>query len=109
MADYGKTLMRLLPREYKKGDVIEVRALLVHPNHNGRRKLAEGGYIARHFVHSIDVFYGDTNVLSIRASTSLSQNPYFTFKLKAEKPAPLRIEYVDSKGERFSQTAEVQV
>ena len=108
MAEFGKTLMRI-PQGIKQGDVIEVRALLYHPNHNGRRKLAEGGFIAQHYIHSIDVFYGDAPVLSIRSGTSLSQNPYFTFKLKVDKPAPVRVEYVDSKGQHFSHSIDVKV
>ena len=108
MAEYGKTLMRI-PRDMKKGDVIEVRSLLIHPNHNGRKKLAEGGYIAQHYVHSIDVFFGDAPVLSIRSGTSLSQNPYFTFKLRVDHSGPLRVEWVDSKGQHFTHSLDVKV
>jgi sulfur-oxidizing protein SoxZ len=108
MAETGKTLMRL-PREYAKGDVIEVRTMLIHPNHNGRRELPEGGYIAEHYVRKIEVFYGETRVLAAHTSSALSQNPYFTFRLKVDQAAPLRVEWEDTKGQRYSHTEQVRV
>jgi sulfur-oxidizing protein SoxZ len=109
MPEIGKTLMRL-PRDYAKGEVIEVKTMIIHPNHNGRRQSPEGGgYIAAYYVRSIDVYYGEVRVTSVRASAGLSQNPYFTFHLKADRSAPLRVEWEDSKGQRFSHTVEVRV
>lgn len=109
MADLGKTLMRL-PREYAKGDVIEVKTMVFHPNHNGRREDPETGkFIAEWYIRSINVFYGDEKVLAVQTSSALSQNPYFAFRLKAARSAPLRVEWEDSKGERYTHTADVKV
>ena len=108
MPEIGKTLMRL-PREYAKGDLIEVKTMLIHPNHNGRVALPGGGYIAEYYVRKIEVFYGDARVLTLHASAALSQNPYFTFMLKADRSAPLKVEWEDTKGERYSHTEVVRV
>jgi len=109
MADVGKTLMRL-PREYKRGDVIEVKTMVFHPNDNGRRQDPEtGNYIAEWYIRSIQVFYGDEKVMSVQTSSAVSQNPYFTFQLKAERSAALRVEWEDSQGERYTHSLDVSV
>jgi sulfur-oxidizing protein SoxZ len=109
MADTGKTLMRL-PREYAKGDLIEVKTMVFHPNDNGRKQDPETGqYIAEWYIRSITVLYGDEKVMTVNTSSAISQNPYFTFQLNAVRSAPLRVEWEDSKGGRYTQTADVQV
>ena len=108
MAAFGKTLMRL-PRSYSKGEVIEVKTMVIHPNHNGRRAAAEGLYYAEYYVVAIDVFYGETQLMKLRPSSALSENPYFTFMLKAVRAAPVRVVWTDSKGLQFEHSLDVNV
>ena len=104
----GRPAIRL-PREYKKGEVIEVKTRLNHPNHNGRRKYMDQGYIPAHYVTSIEAFYGDERLLSIECSGAIAQNPYFVFAMRATHSAPLKVVWKDTKGRTFEQTADVKV
>ncbi len=108
MASRGKTAIRL-PRKYEKDDVIEVKTRIIHPNDNGRRKYKDDGYIPEYYIWKIDVYYGDDPLLSMNASGALSQNPYFTFTMKATHSAPLRVEWVDTTGERYTEVTNVEV
>lgn len=109
MLKIGRRAVRLPRQEYAKDDVIEVKTRIIHPNHNGRHKYEDKGYIARHFIHVIEVYYGDQRLISVDASAGLSQNPYFTFTLKATHSAPLRVVWKDTNGEEYTETVEIRV
>ena len=108
MASRRKTAIRL-PRKYAKDEVIEVKTRIIHPNHNGRRAYKDQGYIAEYYVWKIEIFYGDEPIIAINASAALSQNPYFTFALKATRSAPLRVVWVDTQGDQYSDSVDVVV
>lgn len=109
MLKIGRRAVRLPRQAYAKDDVIEVKTRIIHPNHNGRHKYEDQGYIARHFIHAIEVYYGDQRLISVDASAGLSQNPYFTFVLKATHSAPLRVVWKDTNGEEYTETVEIRV
>jgi sulfur-oxidizing protein SoxZ len=109
MMKTGRRAVRLPRQGYGKDDVIEVKTRIIHPNHNGRHKYEDKGYIARHFINVIEVYYGDQRIISMDASAGLSQNPYFTFALKATHTAPLRVVWKDTSGEEYSETVDIRV
>ena len=109
MLKIGRRAVRLPRQEYAKDDVIEVKTRIIHPNHNGRHKYEDKGYVARHFIDVIEVYYGDQLIISMDASAGLSQNPYFTFALKATHTAPLRVVWKDTHGEEYTETVEIRV
>ena len=47
MMKTGRRAVRLPRQEFGKDDVIEVKTRIIHPNHNGRHKFEDKGYIAR--------------------------------------------------------------
>ena len=109
MLKIGRRAVRLPRHEYSKDDVIEVKTRIIHPNHNGRHKYEDKGYIARHFINSIDVYFDDQLIISVDASAGLSQNPYFTFALKATHSAPLRVVWKDTNGEEYAEIVDIRV
>ena len=109
MMKTGRRAVRLPRQEFGKDDVIEVKTRIIHPNHNGRHKYEDKGYIGRHFVNVIEVYYGEQRLISLDASAGLSQNPYFTFALKATHSAPLRVVWKDTNGEEYSETVDIVV
>ena len=109
MLKIGRRAVRLPRHEYLKDDVIEVKTRIIHPNHNGRHKYGDKGYIARHFVDVIEVYYGEQRIIAMDASAGLSQNPYFTFALKATHSAPLRVIWKDTNGEEYDETVDIRV
>ena len=109
MPNLGKTAVRL-PRGYAKGDIVEVKTRILHPNHNGRRRVPDTDlYIAEYYVNRIDVFYGGERVVGIDTSGAIAQNPYFTFTMRLTHSAPLRVVWKDTKGKVFEDTVEVRV
>ena len=109
MLRIGRRAVRLPRHEYRKDDVIEVKTRIIHPNHNGRHQYENKGYIARHFINLIEVYYGDERIISVDASAGLSQNPYFTFSLKATRSAPLLVIWKDTRGEEYTESVDIRV
>lgn len=108
MAKTGSVAIRL-PRKYKKDEVVEVKTRIIHPNDNGRRKYRDEGYIAEFYVWKIEVHYGEDLMISMNSSSALSQNPYFTFSLKLTRAAPIRVDWFDTDGQKYTKTVDVEV
>lgn len=108
MASRRKTAIRL-PRKYAKDEIIEVKTRIIHPNHNGRRAYKDQGFIAEYYIWKVQVFYGDEPIITINTSSALSQNPYFTFTIKATRSAPLRVVWDDTRGDQYTESVDVVV
>ncbi len=93
-------LIKVKPRRYKKGDIIRVDSVIMHPMYNGLIKDKKTGKpIPPHYITDVEVYYGDQLVTKIDVNASVSANPYFSFNLKVDKEAPLKMVWKDNKGE----------
>ena len=108
MAKIGKSSVRIYPRTYKAGDMVEVKSRIIHPQHNGRFKNDEGEYIPLYFITEISAFYEKEKIFKVIASPGLSINPFFNFSMEIVKSAPLKMEWKDNKGEIFSKTIQIK-
>ena len=84
-----------------KGDIADVRVLMVHPMETGQRKDAEGRLVPAHFIQEVSVRLNGKSVLEGQISQAVSRNPVFSFRLKGVKPGDrLEIAWLDNRGER---------
>jgi len=90
-----------------KGDVAEVRVLMVHPMETGQRKDAAGNLVPTHFIQEVQVRVNGKLALEGQISQAVSRNPVFSFRLKGVKAGDrLEIAWLDNRGERSqSETA----
>jgi sulfur-oxidizing protein SoxZ len=88
-------------RAVAKGDVADVRVLMVHPMETGQRKDSSGAIIPLHFIQEVNVSVNGKPVLTGQISQAVSRNPVFSFRLKGVKAGDkLEIAWLDNKGER---------
>ena len=107
MAEIGKIMIKV-PSAIKKGDVIPVKAMVVHPMETGQRKDSKtGNLIPEHYINDVKVYYGSDMVTSMEWGIAVSTNPFITFYLRADKAAPLKVMYKDNKGATFEKTVQV--
>jgi sulfur-oxidizing protein SoxZ len=108
MAEVGRVSIRL-PSTIKQGDVIRVRTLVIHPMELVQRdkqgKIVPKNY---HFIHTMTVNYGGKEVLRAETTQAVSQNPLFTFPLKAERPGQLTVTFADTTGKSYEGSAEIK-
>ena len=84
-----------------KGDIADVRVLMVHPMETGQRKDVSGSIVPTHFIQEVTVKVNGKFMLEGQISQAVSRNPVFSFRLKGVKAGDkLEIAWLDSKGER---------
>jgi|SRR5688572_11711204 sulfur-oxidizing protein SoxZ len=84
-----------------KGDIADVRVLMVHPMETGQRKDASGKLLPLHFIQEVSVSVNGKVVLEGQISQAVSRNPVFSFRLKGVKAGDkLEIAWLDNRGER---------
>ncbi len=108
MAEVGRVSIRL-PSTIKQGDVIRVRTLVIHPMDLVQRD-KQGKIVPRNynFIHTMTVNYGGKEVLRAETTQAISQNPLFTFPLKAERPGKLTVTFADTMGNSYEGSAEIK-
>jgi sulfur-oxidizing protein SoxZ len=84
-----------------KGDLAEVRVLMVHPMETGQRKDTSGNLVPMHFIQEVQVRVNGKLALEGQISQGVSRNPVFSFRLKGVKAGDkLEIAWLDNRGER---------
>jgi thiosulfate oxidation carrier complex protein SoxZ len=108
MSDIGKVRIRV-PSSIKPGDVVKVRALVIHPMERIERD-AQGKIIDKkyNFIDKVTVTYLGKGVLSFDTTQSISENPFFSFAFKATDPGPLKIVFSDTSGGKYEGSADIK-
>jgi sulfur-oxidizing protein SoxZ len=104
--DVGRIKIRV-PGTIRKGEVIPVMALVIHPMETGLRKTKAGKVIPAYYINDVDIYYGNERVTHCDWSWAISANPFISFYLKADKSAPLRIVYKDNKGGVYQKSVQI--
>jgi sulfur-oxidizing protein SoxZ len=107
-SDIGKVRLRL-PATIKPGDVVKVRALVIHPMERIERdkqgKIVEKRY---NYIRQVIVTYLGKTVATFDTTQSVSENPFFSFTVRATDPGPLKVLFVDTTGGRYEGTADIR-
>ena len=91
-----------------KGDVADVRVLMVHPMETGQRKDTGGNLVPVHFIQEVQVLVNGKLALEGQISQAVSRNPVFSFRLKGVKAGDkLEIAWLDNRGERSRSDAAI--
>jgi sulfur-oxidizing protein SoxZ len=91
-----------------KGDLVEVRVLMVHPMETGQRKDSSGNLVPMHFIQEVSVRLNGKPVLEGQISQAVSRNPVFSFRLKGAKAGDkVDIAWLDNRGERSQADATI--
>ena len=98
MATAVKPRIKLDKKEAKKGDIVEVKALVAHIMETGQRKDAQGNTIPRKILKKFTCTVAGKQVFAADFETAISANPYIQFKFKAEQSGPVVLTWTDDDG-----------
>ncbi|HYS59850.1 MAG TPA: thiosulfate oxidation carrier complex protein SoxZ [Gemmatimonadales bacterium] len=98
----------LVPTGIRRGDVIDVRALVEHPMATGLFRDASGNPIPAYFINDVSVTYGDREAAHFVWSSGISRDPFVEFSLRADREAPLTFTWKDNKGGVFQQSVDIR-
>ncbi len=96
-----KPRIKLDKKEAKKGDIIEVKALVSHIMETGQRKDSKGAVIPRKILNKFTCTVNGKEVFSADFEPAVSANPYIQFKFKAEESGPVVLTWVDDDGSKI--------
>jgi hypothetical protein len=68
-------------------------------------KLIERNY---NYINKVVVTYLGKTVVTFETTQSVSENPFFSFAVRATDPGPLKITFTDTAGGRYEGSADVK-
>jgi sulfur-oxidizing protein SoxZ len=93
-----KPRIKLDKKDAKKGDIIEVKALVSHIMETGQRKDRDGKVIPRKILNKFTCTVNGKEVFSADFEPAVSANPYIQFKFKATESGPVVLTWFDDDG-----------
>lgn len=97
----GRALIHM-PATARRGEVMEIRALIAHPMETGYRPGADGKLLARDIIVSFICRYNGETVFEALLHPAISANPYLAFHTLATDSGTLEFSWSGDHG--FSQT-----
>jgi len=97
----ARTLLNV-PKAARKGEVIEIRALIAHPMETGFRPGADGKVQPRDIIRRFACRYNGEQVFAAELFSAISANPYVAFHTLATETGTLEFEWQGDNG--FAQT-----
>jgi sulfur-oxidizing protein SoxZ len=96
-----KPRIKLDKKEARKGDLVEVKALVSHIMETGQRKDPQGNTIPRKILNRFSCTVNGKEVFSADFEPAVSANPYIQFKFKATESGPVVLTWIDDDGSKI--------
>jgi sulfur-oxidizing protein SoxZ len=87
-----------LPKEAKKGEVIEIKTLIAHVMETGLRKDQDGKIIPRKIINKFTCEFNGKPVFSVDIEPAVAANPYMQFTAKVEESGTFKFTWIDDDG-----------
>lgn len=87
-----------LPKQAKKGEVIEIKTLMPHIMESGQRKDAAGKTIPRKIINKFVCEFNGKPVFSANLEPAIAANPYLQFFAKVEESGTFKFSWTDDDG-----------
>ena len=98
-----------IPKEVKKGEVIEIKTLLPHVMESGQRKDKDGKTIPRKIIKQFVCTFNGKQVFKSDWLPGISANPYMAFFAKVNESGTFEFAWHDDDGSVYKATSKVEV
>ncbi len=88
-----------VPATAAQGDIVEIRAMIMHPMDNGFTYTTQGTVVPVNIVTDFTCTYLGEEVVHVRLEPGISANPYFSFRLRAVRTGKVEFAWLDQDGE----------
>jgi sulfur-oxidizing protein SoxZ len=96
-----------VPRQAKRGDVIEIRTLVSHVMESGFRRTAAGDLIPRNIITSFTCRYNGEEIFRADLFPAIAANPFLSFFTVAKESGKFEFEWIGDEG--FSEIASASI
>ena len=104
----ARALLRV-PQRARRGEVIEIRALISHIMETGFRHSERGASIARDIITTFRCTYNGAEIFRARFYPAIAANPFITFTTIATESGTLRFEWSGDNEFTASESAAITV
>jgi sulfur-oxidizing protein SoxZ len=87
-----------IPKEAKKGELIEIKTLMPHIMETGQRKDKDGKPIPRKIINTFKCEFNGKPVFSASLDSAVAANPYMQFFAKVEESGTFKFSWTDDDG-----------
>jgi len=98
MVQANRPRIRLDKKSAKKGDLVEVKALVTHDMESGQRRDGAGKVIPRKILNKFICTVNGKEVFSADFEPAVAANPYIQFKFRAQESGPVVLTWIDDDG-----------
>jgi sulfur-oxidizing protein SoxZ len=96
-----------VPAKAKRGDIIEIKALMSHIMETGFRRTATGELVPRNIITSFSCTYNGTEVFRADLFPAIAANPFIAFSTIAMESGTFDFNWIGDLG--FSETASASI
>ena len=87
-----------VPKEAKKGEVIEIKTLIAHIMESGQRKDREGKVIPRKIINKFTCEFNGKPVFTADLEPAIAANPYLQFFAQVNESGTFKFSWTDDDG-----------
>jgi sulfur-oxidizing protein SoxZ len=98
-----------VPPTAKRGQVIEIKALISHPMETGYRTGPDGSLVPRDIIQRFACTYNGEEIFSVDLFPAIAANPFFSFTTVATETGLLAFRWLDDHGQAQLETAKITV
>jgi sulfur-oxidizing protein SoxZ len=98
-----------VPTKVKRGDIVEIKALIAHPMETGYRHDIKGEPIPRDIIKSFVCSYNGEDVFRADLFPAVAANPFIAFNVVASESGVLTFSWTDDHGQTEMRTAPITV
>jgi sulfur-oxidizing protein SoxZ len=98
-----------MPRQAKRGEIVEIKTLAQHPMETGFRRTQTGELIPRDIIRTFTCTYNGTEVYRVDLHPAIAANPLIAFTTVATETGTLSFQWVGDNGYSVTETAAIRV
>jgi sulfur-oxidizing protein SoxZ len=98
-----------VPPRARRGEVIEIKALVSHPMETGYRRTQLGAPIPRDIIRTFTCAYNGTEVFRADLHPAIAANPFFAFTTVAVESGTLTFRWAGDNGFSMTESARITV
>lgn len=98
-----------VPKTAKRGDIVDIRAMIAHPMETGYRMGPNGVAIPRRIITRFVCTYAGEEVFAAEFFPAVSANPFVSFSLVAAESGTVGFAWTDDTGQTETASAKIVV
>ena len=97
------------PKAAKRGDVVEIKALIMHPMETGFRPGPNGRIIPRNIIERFTATWNGTEIFAMDMSPAIAANPFVSFFAEARESGTVILRWTGDEGFAAEQRVDIAV